>query len=221
MFITNFKFTGSPTEIATAFTDILLALVAGGSVIFLQFTESAEIWKINTWCWAFALIALSGFLGAAAHGLELAERQHQRIWHFINFGLGLAVSIFVIGVAYDLWGIVFAKKMLPWMIVCAFLFFLVTRMFSGIFFVFIVYEAAAMLFAFAAYSWLAITGQLNGAILMAAGVLVSIIAAGIQASKNVSGAFVFEFDHNGIFHIVQIFGILLLVIGLRLSLLSS
>ena len=63
--------------------------------------------------------------------------------------------------------------------------------------------------------------ELNGAILMAAGVLVSIIAAGIQASKNVSVAFVFEFDHNGIFHIVQIFGILLLVIGLRLSLLSS
>jgi hypothetical protein len=62
-----------------------------------------------------------------------------------------------------------------------------------------------------------VTDQLNGALLMAAGVLVSIIAAGIQALKNVSVTIVFEFDHNGIFHIVQILGIILLVAGLRLS----
>lgn len=221
MFVTKLKFSSSPTEITTAITDILLALVAGGAVIYLQFSESNEVWKINTWGWAFALITLSGFLGAVAHGLELSEVQHQRIWHLINFSLGLSVSVFVIGVAYDLWGLAFARKMLPWMVVCAFLFFLVARLVSGIFFVFIVYEAAALLFAFTAYSWLAITSQLNGATLMAAGVLVSSIAAVIQASKKISITFVFEFDHNGIFHIIQIFGIILLVAGLRLSLLSN
>ena len=218
MFITKLKVISSPTEIATAITDILLALVAGGAVIYLQCSESNEIWKVNTWSWAFALIALSGFLGAIAHGLELIETHHRRIWHLINLSLGLSVSIFVIGVAYDLWGFASARKMLPWMIGCALLFFLVTRLFSGIFFVFIIYEAAALLFAFTAYGWLAITDQLNGAIPMAVGVLVSIIAAGIQASKKVNIKIIFEFDHNGIFHIVQLVGIIILTVGIRLSL---
>jgi hypothetical protein len=221
LFITRLKFTGSPTEKTTAVTDTLLALVAAGAVFVLQRSESVEILKVNTWRWAFALISLSGFLGAAAHGIELPQTQHQRIWHVINLSLGIAVSAIVIGVAYDVWGVALARKMLPWMVVCAILFYLVTRLFSGIFFVFIVYEALALLFAFAAYSWLAISNQLNGAALMAAGVLVSMIAAGIQATKKVSVTFFFEFDHNGIFHIVQIFGIVLLVAGLRLSLFSN
>ncbi len=221
MFITQLKFIGSPTERTTAVTDILLALVAGGAVVYLQCSESHEIWKINTWSWAFALIALAGFLGAVAHGLELTQALHQRIWHLINLSLGLSVSIFVIGVVYDLRGLAFARNMLPWMIGCALLFFLVTRLFSGIFFVFIVFEATALLFASAAYGWLAITNQLYGATMMAAGVLVSMIAAGIQASKKVSITFVLEFDHNGIFHIVQLVGIIILTFGIRLSLLPG
>lgn len=215
------KFVSSPAEKTTAVTDILLALVAAGAVIYLQRAESAQIWKINTWSWAFALIALSGFLGAVAHGLDLTETQHQRIWPFMNLALGLAVCLFVIGVAFDLWGPAVARKILPWMLVCAFLFFMVTRLLSGIFFVFIIYATAALLFAFVIYSWLAITNQMNGAILMASGVLVSIIAAGIQASKKVKFTVVFEFDHNGIFHIVQIFGIILLVAGIQISLLPG
>ena len=218
MFKTKLKFISSPTEKTTAVTDIFLGLVAAGAVVYLQCTDSHEIWKINTWSWAFTLIALSGFLGAVAHGLELPEAQHRRIWHLINLCLGLSVSVFVIGVAYDLWGPAAAGKMLPWMVGCALLFFVVTRLFSGIFFVFIAYEAAALLFALAAYGWLAITNQLNGATLIAAGVLVSIIAAGIQATNKVSVTFVFEFDHNGIFHIVQVFGIILMVAGIRISL---
>ena len=217
LFIAKLKITSSPTEKTTAITDILLALVAATSIAYLQRTELAETWKINTWCWAFACIALSGILGTIAHGLELPEASHKRIWQLLNLSLGLAVSIFVIGVSYDLLGIAWAKKLLPWMLVSALGFFLATCLFQGIFFIFIIYEAAALLFAGAAYSWLALTNQLNGALLMAAGVLVSIIAAGIQASKNVSVNMVFEFDHNGIFHIVQIFGIILLVAGLRLS----
>jgi uncharacterized membrane protein (DUF2068 family) len=112
LFITKLKFTNSPTEKTTAITDILLALVAASSIAYLQRFESAEIWKINIWCWAFAFITLSGVLGAIAHGLELPEARHQRIRQLLNLSLGLAVSIFVIGVAYDLFGIVWAKKLL-------------------------------------------------------------------------------------------------------------
>jgi hypothetical protein len=218
LFPTTLTFSSSPTERTTAVTDFLLAIVAAGAIVCLQQPASAQAWKINTWCWAFVFIAVSGFLGAVAHGLELPEVTHRRIWHLINLGLGLAVSVFAIGVVYDLWGIDWAKRLMPYMLAAAIGFFLITRLFAGIFFVFIIYEATAMVFAFAAYGWLALTGQLNGALLMAAGVLVSIIAAGIQASKNISMKIVFEFDHNGIFHIVQIFGIIFLVAGIRQSL---
>jgi hypothetical protein len=203
--------TKSPTEKTTAVTDILLALVAAGAIFYLQWHKSPEVWKINTWSWAFGFIAV-------AHGLELTEAMHQRIWNLLNLGLGVAVSMVMIGVAYDAWGLTVARKILPWMVAMAVGFYFITRVFPGIFFVFIVYEALALFFAWGAYGWLALTGQLNGSLIMAVGILVSIIAAGIQVAKNVSFKLIFEFDHNGIFHIVQTIGILLLLAGLRLSL---
>ena len=107
------KFTNSPTEKTTAVTDILLALVAAGAICYLQEIESPEAWKINIWSWAFGFIALSSFFGAMAHGLELTESAHQLFWNLLNLGLGLAVSVFVIGVAYDVWGLDAARKILP------------------------------------------------------------------------------------------------------------
>ena len=52
---------------------------------------------------------------------------------------------------------------------------------------------------------------------MAAGILVSIIAAGIQANKSVIVTFIWRFDHNGIYHLVQVVGLMLLLMGLRWS----
>lgn len=213
------KFTSIPTEKTTAVTDLLIALVAAAGICYLQGIESPEAWKINTWSVAFGFIGLCGFLGAIAHGLELTEANYQQIWNLLNLGLALAVSILVIGVAYDLWGLVVSKKMLPWMMVMAVGFYLITRLYSGIFFVFIVYEALALVFALGTYSWLTLTGQLNGSAIMALGILISIVAAGIQVAKNVSVKLIVEFDHNGVFHIVQIIGILFLLAGLRSSLL--
>jgi hypothetical protein len=214
------KFTTSPTEKTTAITDILLSSVAAGGIYYLQQLESPENWKINAWCMALGFIALSGLLGASAHGIEMSEKVPQRIWNLLNLSLGLAVSVFVIGVAYDMWGLAVARAILPWIVVLALGFYLVTRLFAGIFFVFIVYEAVALVFAWGAYSGLALTGQLKGALLMSVGVLMSIIAAGIQATLKTTIELIFEFDNNGIFHIVQILGIVLLLTGLRLSLLS-
>jgi len=214
------KFTNNPIEKTTAVTDILLALVAIGAICYLQWLKSPEVWKINVWSWAFGFIALSSLLGAMAHGLELRESADQWIWSSLNLGLGLAVSVFVIGVAYDVWGLAAARKILPWMVGMALGFFIITRFFQGIFFVFIVFEALALMFAGFAYGWLAFKGQFSGAWIMAMGILISIVAAGIQATKILSIKVIFEFDHNGIFHVVQILGILFLLMGLRSSLLS-
>ena len=72
-----------------------------------------------------------------------------------------------------------------------------------------------------AYIWLAARGQLEGAWVMAAGVLITIVAAGIQASEAVFVTLIWAFDFNGIFHMVQMIGLLVLVAGLRIALLAE
>ena len=99
-------------------------------------------------------------------------------------------------------------------------FYLATSIYPGIFLVFVVYEGLALIFALGAYIFLSVRGELEGAGLMAAGILVSIIAAAIQAKKSICIRLIWQFDHNGIYHLVQVAGLVLLLIGLRWSVLK-
>ena len=78
----------------------------------------------------------------------------------------------------------------------------------------IVFEGAALAVALAAYAQLAADGALDGAGLMAAGDLVSMAAAGVQTVKRLRFKWVWEFDHNGIFHLLQTAGLMLLCQGI-------
>jgi len=51
---------------------------------------------------------------------------------------------------------------------------------------------------------------------MAAGVIINLLAAGVQAS-DASLHIWYSFDHNGLFHLVQMLGIMVLGFGLRLG----
>jgi len=215
------EFTDSPHERVTAATDMLLALVAVGGVCYLQWSGSEEIWKINIWSLAFGGIAGSGFLGSIAHGLRLSATVHQRVWQWLNLALGLAVALFVVGVVYDAWGVATARKVLPAMLLTGAGFYLITWMIPGAFVVFIIYEALALFFAGGAYTWLALGARMNGSLLLALGIFVRIIAAGLQTQKSISVKLIWELDHNGLFHIVQIAGLILMMMGLRRSLMSS
>ena len=66
---------------------------------------------------------------------------------------------------------------------------------------------------FWAYVFLSIRG-LPGAEFMASGVLLSILAAGLQVRKSNSFILIWKFDHNGVYHIVQTLGLFLLIAGL-------
>lgn len=100
-------------------------------------------------------------------------------------------------------------------------FFGITLVWPDSFLVFIMYEAVAMFFALGGYIWLAYRGRLEGAWLMAVGIFATIIAAGVQASNAVSFSFIWSFDHNGVYHLIQMVGIVLLVAGLRNALPSD
>ena len=208
------KFTDSPTERTTAVTDILVFLVALVSVGIMVIHPAAEPAKILIWVTAFSLIAAASFLGALAHGIVISDIIHGRIWHVLNLCLGLAVSLFVVGVVYDLIGIFVARKIMPVMLIAGVVFFLITWRIPGIFFIFIIYEAVALLFALGAYGWLVIVPKSPGAAWMAAGVLISLIAAVVQAIKSIRIHMIWPFDHNGVFHIIQSTALLLLLRGI-------
>ena len=214
------KVVKDPLEQTTAATDIVLALVAFGGIVFLLglLLNSGELWKISIWSAAIGSIGLAAALGAVAHGLILSRTLHDCSWLVLNLALSLAISLFVVGVVYDLWGFEVSLKTLPILLITGLGFYLTTLFYPGIFFLFIVYEGVALVFALAAYIYLAIQQDLPGAYLMAAGILTSIIAAGIQANKSVVVTFIWRFDHNGIYHLVQVVGLLLLFAGLRKSL---
>ena len=81
----------------------------------------------------------------------------------------------------------------------------------------LVYEALVLLFAISAYTWLAIKRKLVGSWLIAIGLSISMIAAIIQTTETVQITFIWKFDHNGLFHIVQLVGLLFIMAGLNFS----
>ena len=204
-----------PAERTTAVTDIILALVAFGGVLLLQWSpvNAGGLWRIHVWSTAIGLIGLAAALGAVAHGLIFKTITRDRIWRVLNLALALAVSLFVVGVINDLYSSEAARKTLPFMLAAGLGFYLTTLIYPGIFFLFIVYEGLALLFSLGAYLFLSVAGE-PGAGLMASGVLLSIIAAGLQARKSIAVTLVWKFDHNGIYHIVQTIGLLFLIAGL-------
>jgi hypothetical protein len=213
------KLVKDPAEQTTAVTDIILALVAFGGILLLQWSpvNTSGLWRINIWSTAIGLIGLAAALGAVAHGLLLKTTLHNRIWLVLNMALALAVSLFVVGIINDLWSYETSRKALPFMLIAGLGFYLTTLIYPGIFFLFVVYEGLALSFAFWAYLFLMVTGN-PGAGFMASGVLFSIVAAGLQTRKSIVLTLIWKFDHNGIYHIVQTIGMLFLIAGLRISL---
>ena len=213
------EFIDIPTEQTTAATDVLLALVALVSVVYLlRIGKGRDPWKTRIWAWGFGLLAFASALGAVAHGFKMSEQLNDLLWKPLNLALGLTIAMFAVGVVYDRWGEASSRRVLPILIGVGVAFFVVTVVIPGSFLVFILYEAVAMLFALVVYVLLAARRHLVGASVMAAGILITIVAAGIQASGAVVLTIIWEFDHNGIFHLIQVVGVAVLVAGLRMAL---
>lgn len=215
-------FVDVPTEQTTAVTDGVLALLALGSVRLLFRLRASDPWKAKIWSTAFACLLIGSALGAIAHGVHVSQRVRALLWPAIYLSLGLLVALFVVGAVRDLWGERAARRLAPAMIAIAVVFFAATQLIDGAFVVFVIYEAAALSFALLGYVWLALNRRLPGAGLMAAGILVTLAAAAIQATRLVpSITFVWIFDHNGLFHVVQMLGVVLIAFGLRVALVRT
>ena len=207
-------FNPSITELTTAATDAAIALVAAGCIMVLNRYRARQPRRVQIWTWVFGLLVLASVLGALAHGLDLSATVHAWLWRPLYLTLGLIVAMFVVAALYDFKGEQAARRALVPMLVLAFGFFAITLVGSVTFRVFLAYEALAMLAALGIYLRLAQTGRLAGSGLIAAGILLNLVAAVIQASGAITLILIEPFDHNGVFHLVQMVTLVVLTIGL-------
>jgi hypothetical protein len=206
-----------PTEQTTAATDAILAVLATWAVLYLRNIGQSDLMKTKIWCGVFGLLAFSAALGAVIHGFQMSPQLRTLLWQPLYLSLGLTVAMFAVAAAYDLWSLGAVKWIGLVMVVAIITMFGAMRVLSGGFLAFVILEGVIMLFALCGYIYLAMQGH-RGAGTMAAGILVSLSAAAIQSSESLRFRVIWEFDHNGIFHMVQMIGVVLLVIGLRAAL---
>jgi hypothetical protein len=213
------EFIDIPTEKTTAVTDAILAIMAIVAAVYLNRIGQKVRFKTNLWIWVFCLMSLASILGSLIHGFKITKTLQVFLWYPLYLFLGLVVALFIVAVVYDIWGKAIAQQVLPIMIIIGVSLFGITLVWPNNFLVFIIYEITGLLFALGGYIWCGYRRRLEGAWLMAAGVFVSIIAAGVQASNVLSFTFLWSFDHNGVFHLIQMVGVVLLVTGLKKAML--
>jgi hypothetical protein len=216
------QFIDIPTEQTTALTDAILTLLAFAATLYvLRFWPDPRRLKAGVWAGTFGLLTLASALGTVAHGFKMAPETYLAIWQPLNFSLGLTVAMFVAAVFYDLWGPPVTRRALPFLFGLAVVFYIISRLFPDTFLPFVIYGAGSMLFALAGYIWLAARGRSPGAALLVLGVLLTLVAFAVQATGLVRFQFIWQFDHNSAFHLIEMVAVVLLVLGVRNAFLSK
>ncbi len=206
------RLNGAEAELTTAATDALLAVVVVAGFAWLA-GRTPPSYRRRLWVFGLGLFALAGVIGAFVHGFELDPATRQLIWQPLYLTLGSALAFFSAGAIGDWRGDRAAARALAPLLALVIAFYLLTRLSGGKFLVFVIFEAAALLFALAVYAGLARKGM-RGAGLVLTGLVLS-LAGGVLQASSLSLHVVWEFNHNGLYHLVQLAGALFLIAGLR------
>lgn len=201
------------TEGTTAVTDLALALLAWAGARRLHARGRPGLLR-GTWVAALITFGGAAALGAAAHGLPLSDASRELLWQPLYLALGVAVALFVMASVAAGWGDSAARRLRPWLLAAAAGFYLLTRLRDGDFLVFVLYEGVGLVFALVVHLWLA-RRPVAGAGWVAVGLAVSLLAGAVQAIDTLTLRLVWTFDHNGVYHLVQGGGLLVLLHGLR------
>lgn len=205
------------TELTTAATDAVLGLQCLWLAISLVGVSLPMPWKRHVWVAMLLCMVVGSGLGAVAHGLIMSDATRNALWKPLYLSLGVAVALLVVAAVCDWSGEDAARRLLPWALAAALVFFAASQWLGGAFWIFVVYEAAATLAALAIYATLAFRGNWPGASLLAVGLVLTLVAAAVQVSS-LNVRVLVRFDHNGLFHVVQMIAIALMAAGVRASL---
>ncbi|MGH7526506.1 MAG: DUF6962 family protein, partial [Gemmatimonadales bacterium] len=115
----------SATERTTAATDAILALAACIGALYLRSATPRSAAR-RIWVAALGCAALASALGAVVHGIAVAEPLRGLLWQPLYLLLGTTVALFVVGAVAAWRGGAAARRVLPYMLGLAVLFYLAT-----------------------------------------------------------------------------------------------
>jgi len=202
------------TEQTTAASDAALAVIGLACALWLRHAGRADPWRGNVWSAAFGLAALGAALGAVVHGFRWSPGAEALLWRPLYLALALSIGLLLVGVADQVWGRVAGRRALPAVVAAALGFQLLTVLVPRGFLLFALLEASAMGFAAGACGWLTVRDRRASFALVTAGMALSLLAALAQTQHSLSLTVIWEFDNNGVFHLIQVPALLLLAAGL-------
>ena len=209
-----------PSELTTAATDAAIALLCAVALQRLLVLPVNQRWKRSIWAWVLACLGMASLVGAAVHAIVSPPLLRTALWAMLYASLGLTLAAFLVGVLFDARGESLARSAAPWVAAGGTGFGVLTIVSGGSFAVFVAIESVVMIAGLVVYGALALTRRLPGAGLVAVGIVVTVLAGVVQTSRFSLVLFV-PFDHNGLFHLVQLVGTILLVMGIRRGLSST
>jgi len=202
----------APNELTTAATDVLLAALCLWCAAHVT-RHAARQARLVPWRIGFLLMAFGALAGGAAHAFHVPEAYDRLVWAPIYLSLSLAVACFLLGVIHDTLPDRL-PALRPVVVVLGLGCFAVATAFPDYFAIFLAWQGFAMLVAIAGYFALWRHGRLVGAGWICIGLLISVAAAVIQATRALSFTLVWPFDHNSVFHLVQLPGLVAIAHGL-------
>ena len=190
------------TEPTTMITDYLLGLFTLILAVRLSKINEGQENSIRLWSGALAASAIAAFLGGTSHGfaLHFSDFATTAIWKATVYSIGLASFFMLSGALFA----AVANPLRRWLLGLVFLKFLVYAvwMISHDEFKYVIFDyAPAMLAVVLLQLYAYLKWEHKSAVWLISGVLISFAAAGIQMSGfNIHQ----HFNHNDLFHVIQI-----------------
>lgn len=201
-------------EQVTAATDLLLSLFVVGGVAWLGRVTMASGAR-RLWFAGLLAFAIAGILGFIVHGFTWPAATRTLLWQPLYLLLGTALAFMVAGGIADWRGYPAGRRALPFLLLVAFGFYLATRMLGGKYVVFVVFQGLAIIALLAIYARVSFAHRRPGSGWMLAGFIISLLGGIAQAMNNLEVRVIVPFDHNGIYHVIQMAGVGCLLVGLR------
>lgn len=196
-------------EPTTSITDFMLGLETLILAAFLINGGNAFP-SLPFWTVALILLGVAAILGGFAHGMSRPV-----LFLAIYPCLALIMAMFVMAALTDIFGVELAQRA-RWPVgILVLAFALIVWRFPKYIQISAVLEAVIMVLALIFYLRMALNHSLPGSGHIAAGIVITIVAV-VLLLRDTQLKIVYTFDRNGIYHLVQMVGVLFFYLGLSL-----
>lgn len=207
------------TEQTTSITDVFLAVICFifFALFFVRFNKTKNS-LLFVWSLIFLLLFTASFFGAVLHGFVLGESIKYLLWIPIKLSIAISISLFASASYCDMRNFSPKGSLVVLFILTAVCFYTIDLFTDSKHFVLILFQLWALVFSGAVYFYLSLSRNSIKTIFMISGIFITMIASLIQYSDSIWINCLWEFDHNGIYHLVQIPGLFLFFFGVKFPL---